>query len=60
MLDRTRGSRLGHSLFLSRRRRSLHPPLDAVGICEAGLLALGIEEHNQHGTLGHLGLHHQA
>jgi hypothetical protein len=31
-------------------RGSLHPQLDAAGICEAGQLALSIEEHNQHGA----------
>ena len=58
MLDRA--CDIGPDRILHFCRFYFHPPLDAVRVCEAGKIALSIEQHNQHGAPGYLGLHHQA
>ena len=36
------------------------PMADAVGIANAGMVAMRIEQHNHHGMAGNGGLHHEA
>jgi len=52
-------ARSGSSRF-PRRRWTLHPLPDSVGVAEAGKFALRIEKNDQNRALAHISLHDQA